>query len=160
MTAAYSFAFRHYDPLVSDDIALLLNRYLEGARALEGAPAYLFDVVLHDGTLIGQIDLRVGDTPALVTYAGQIGYGIDRPYRGHHYAAKACELIRTVALDHGMAELWITCNPDNIASVRTCERIGARFVERVSVPRGTELWRRGDREKLRYRWGLADTDMA
>lgn len=158
MTAAYSYPFRQYDPIVGDDIALLLNRYLEGQRALEGAPAYLFDIVLLDGTLIGQIDLRIGTSHTLVTYAGQIGYGIDRPYRGNHYAVKACELIAPVARDHGMHELWITCNPDNQASVRTCERLGARYIETVKVPRWSELWRRGDREKLRYLWILPEPE--
>lgn len=157
MTAAYSFPFRHYEPIVGDEIALLLNRYLEGDRALEGAPAYLFDIVLLDGTLVGQIDLRMGAGQSLVMYAGQIGYGIDRPYRGRRYAVKACRLIVPVALDHGMTEIWITCNPDNPASVRTCEHLGAQFVERVKVPRWSELWRRGDREKLRYRWPLTNS---
>lgn len=156
MTAAYSYPFRHYEPIVGDEIALLLNRCLEGNRALEGAPAYLFDIVLLDGTLVGQIDLRIGTGHSLITYAGQIGYGVDRPYRGRQYAAKACRLLAQVARDHGMDELWITCNPDNLASIRTCEKIGAYFVERVKVPRWSELWRRGDREKLRYRWPLSD----
>lgn len=154
MTAAQAFPFRHYDPIVGDEVALLLNRYLQGDRALEGVPAYLFDIVLLDGTLVGQIDLRIGQTPALISYAGQVGYGIDAPYRGHGYAAEACRLLVPVALDHDMTALWITCNPDNKASIRTCERLGARLVERVSVPRWSELWRRGDREKLRYYWPL------
>lgn len=152
MTTAHLYPFRHYEPIVGDEIALLLSRCLEGSRALEGAPAYLFDIVLLDGTLVGQIDLRIGVSHSLVTYAGQIGYGIDRPYRGRHYAATACQLLAPVARDHGMDAVWITCNPENIASIRTCERIGAQFVERVKVPRWSELWRRGDREKLRYRW--------
>ena len=154
MTAAHAFPFRHYDPIVGDELALLLNRHLEGDRALEGVPAYLFDIVLHDGTLVGQIDLRIGQSPAPITYAGHVGYGIDAPFRGHGYAAEACRLLVPVALDHDMTALWITCNPDNQASIRTCEHLGARLVERVKVPRWSELWRRGDREKLRYYWPL------
>ena len=154
MTAAHAFPFRQYEPIVGDEIALLLNRYLEGERALERVPAYLFDIVLLDGSLIGQIDLRIGQGHALVTYAGQVGYGIEPPYRGHGYAAEACRLLAPVARDHGMTGLWITCNPDNQASIRTCERLGAHLIETVKVPRWSELWRRGDREKLRYYWPL------
>ena len=29
------------------------------------------------------------------------GYGIDEPYRGHHYAAKACKLLFQQAKKHG-----------------------------------------------------------
>ena len=129
MTAAHAFPFRQYEPIVGDEIALLLNRYLEGERALERVPAYLFDIVLLDGSLIGQIDLRIGQSHALVTYAGQVGYGIEPPYRGHGYATEACRLLAPVARDHGMTGLWITCNPDNQASIRTCERLGAHLIE-------------------------------
>ncbi len=141
-------------PVVGDEIALTLNRLLTEKEALESVPAYLFDIVLHDGTRIGQIDLRLGETPNLKMYAGQIGYGIDRRFHGHGYAAQACLLMRDVAFNLGFSEIWITCNPDNIASIRTCENIGAQFVNRVKVPKDCELWHRGDREKLRYLWLL------
>lgn len=141
-------------PIVGKKIALILNRVLEKKEALEGVPACLFDIVFHNGTKIGQIDLRLGQSDSLIRYGGQVGYGIDRPYRGHHYAADACLLLIPIAKELGFEELWITCNPDNIASVKTCERIGAEFVEEVSVPVGSELWQRGDLKKLRYIWRL------
>jgi tagatose 1,6-diphosphate aldolase len=140
------------EPIVGDEIALVLNRVLNSSEGLDGVPAFLYDIVLHDGTCVGQIDFRLKTTPSLIKYGGQIGYGIDKAYRGHGFAAQACELIKTVAIDKGYRELWITCNPDNIASIHTLERIGAQFVELVQVPIGSELWRRGDREKLRYLW--------
>lgn len=143
-------------PIVGDDIALLYNRTLSASEGLDGVPAYLFDIVFHDGTRIGQIDLRLKNTPFLDQYGGQVGYGIDRPFRGRGFAASACQLLVQVALLEGFRQLWITCNPDNIASIRTCEKIGARFVDQVQVPVGSELWRRGDREKLRFLWDLVD----
>lgn len=154
MTNARSMTFSLNEPIVGDELALVLNRVLNEQEALEGVPAYLFDIVFHDGTRIGQIDLRLSDAEPLVLYGGQVGYGIDRAYRGHSYALEACRLLKTVALASQFDQLWITCNPDNYASIRTCEKLGAVFVERLSVPKGTELWRRGDREKLRYLWLL------
>ena len=142
------------ETVIGDDIALVLNRVLNENEALERIPAYLFDIVFHDGSRIGQIDLRLGETQTLVLYGGQVGYGIDRIHRGHGYAAAACELLREIALDVGFRELWITCNPDNQASVKTCERIGAQFVEQVDVPESCELYGRGDRVKLRFLWKL------
>jgi tagatose 1,6-diphosphate aldolase len=59
-------------------------------------------------------------------------------------------MLLPLARAHGLTTLWITCNPDNIASRRTCERIGARLVEVVDVPEGTPLYRRGERQKCRY----------
>lgn len=145
-----------YEPVIGADIALLYNRTLSSSEGLDGVPAYLFDIVFHDGTRIGQIDLRLKATPFLDRYGGQVGYGIDRPFRGNGYAASACELLAKVAKREGFHQLWITCNPDNVASIRTCEKIGARFIDQVQVPLGSELWRRGDREKLRFLWILED----
>lgn len=154
MTSARAEFLDIQEPIVGKQIALVLNRVLSEREALEQVPAYLFDIVFHDGTRIGQIDLRMGYSDALVMYGGQVGYGIDKPYRGEGYAAQACQLLKSVAQVLGFDVLWITCNPDNIPSVRTCEKIGAVYVERVEVPKGSELWHRGDREKLRYRWDL------
>lgn len=142
------------EPIVGENIALVLNRVIRKKEALEHVPAYLFDIVLHDGTSIGQIDLRVGVSRMLIMYGGQVGYGINKPFRGNGYAAEACVLLISVAKKIGYDELWITCNPENIASIRTCEKIGAKLIERVNVSPESELWQRGDREKLRFLWQL------
>lgn len=145
---------KYSDPVFGDSVGLVYNRMIRAEEALENVPACLFDILLLNGMPIGQIDLRLGHSPMLVQYGGQIGYGIRRGFRGHSYATEACLLLKPIALEVGFSELWITCNPDNIASVRTCEKIGASFVERVDVPRASELWQRGDREKLRFLWQL------
>lgn len=154
MTRTNSSLINISEPIIGKDIALILNRILSEKQALENVPAYLFDIVLLDGTGVGHIDLRIGDSEALIKYSGHIGYGIDRAHRGHGYAAEACKLVKYVAIHLGFEELWITCNPGNTASIRTCEKIGSVFVEQVDIPKTNELWRRGDRQKRRYRWDL------
>ncbi|MGC4032889.1 MAG: GNAT family N-acetyltransferase [Tepidisphaeraceae bacterium] len=71
----------------------------------------------------GTVSLRLGDDDELKRYWGHIGYGVFPPARGQHYAERACRLILPLAKKHGLEELWITTNPDNIASRRTCERL-------------------------------------
>ena len=118
-------------------------------------PVYKFDVLLADTeTIIGSVDRRIGDTDHLALYAGHIGYGIEPEYRGNRYAAKACILIKQAALAHGFKTLWITCNPDNQASRRTCEILVAHFVEIVDLPEYTDMYQKGERQKCRYRWNL------
>lgn len=142
-------------PISDGVLSLVLKRELLGRAAIDRVPAYLFEIQLvKTQAAIGEIDLRIGDTHYLRMYAGQIGYHIDEPFRGQRYAARACLLIRQVALSYSMENLWITCNPENKASRRTCERIGARLVEEVRVPWATELFWRGDRRKCRYLWDL------
>lgn len=50
-----------------------------------------------------------------------------------------------------MSELWITCNPDNRASRRTCELAGAALMEIVDLPSNSDMYLEGDRQKYRYR---------
>ncbi|MDE7296327.1 MAG: GNAT family N-acetyltransferase, partial [Clostridia bacterium] len=70
---------------------------------------------------------------------GNIGYRINEPYRGHHYAGKACLLRFELAKKHNMDYLIITCNPDNFASIKTCEYVGCRFVETVELPQDNDM---------------------
>jgi tagatose 1,6-diphosphate aldolase len=98
--------------------------------------------------------LRIGDTVHIKMYAGHIGYRVHPAYRGHHYAAKACRLLLPLARLHGMKTLWITCNPDNFASRRTCEILGASLIEIVDIPHDHEMYLSGERQKCRYRIDL------
>ena len=96
------------------------------------------------------MSLRVGEQEELRLYYGHVGYAVFAPARGRRLAARAVRLILPLARRHGMHELWITTNPDNAASRRTCERLGASYVETVDVPRGSSLFARGERQKCRY----------
>ena len=71
---------------------------------------------------IGQLSYRDGESRC-VYYFGHIGYHIDPPYRGHHYALRACLLIRNEIRLSGKSSVVITCDPDNSASRKTCERL-------------------------------------
>jgi tagatose 1,6-diphosphate aldolase len=59
-------------------------------------------------------------------------------------------MLFPLARAHGIRILWITCNPDNWASRRTCERLGCHLADIVPVPSDHPLYLRGDREKCRY----------
>jgi len=118
-------------------------------------PAYEFAMTVHgvEGS-VGRIGLRLGATEFLVKYAGQIGYDVDVPHRGHRYAARSCKLLLPLARAHRFAELWITCNPENVASRRTCELLGAELVETVDLPVDCSMYAEGERRKCRYRRAL------
>ena len=104
--------------------------------------------------MAGNVTLRVGHTADLKLYFGHIGYGVYPPARGHHYAARACRLLFDLARAHGLNPLWITTDPKNIASRRTCELLGATLVDIVHIPRHHILYDRGQRQKCRYRIDL------
>jgi predicted acetyltransferase len=107
-----------------------------------------------DLSIAGGIGLRVGRKYDLEMYTGHIGYHVYPAARGHHFAERACRLLFPLAERHGLDPLWITCNPDNYASRRTCERLGGQLVEIVPVPVEHSLFQRGEKEKCRYRIDL------
>lgn len=104
--------------------------------------------------IAGSIGLRLGRTPSIEMYFGHLGYHVLPPARGHHFAQRACRLLFPLARAHGYFTLWITCNPDNLASRRTCEHLGATLVDTVAVPHDNPLYQQGDRQKCRYRIDL------
>jgi len=119
------------------------------------SPAYHFWMRWRDRDnlsirIAGGLSLRIGETPELELYSGHIGYHVYPPARGRHFAERACRLLLSLARRHGLRQLWITCNPDNIASVRTCQRLGARLVETIPIPASHPFYARGEREKCRF----------
>lgn len=136
-------------------------RYTGGAKV----PQYHFWMRLRDAhwrqpgsppiRIVGGVGLRISSTPSIERYYGHIGYHVYPAARGHRYAERACRLLLPLARHHGFKRIWLTCNPDNIASRRTLERLGARYVEDVPVPEDDPLYERGEIIKSRYRLELS-----
>lgn len=114
-------------------------------------PAYHYRVIEAGGSDAGHINFRLGDSPRVLLFAGHIGFEIHPPFRGHGYAFQACQAIAPlVRLVYNAAT--ITCDPDNHASRRTIERLGARFLNEIAVPPNDPQYLRGSRRKRRYEW--------
>lgn len=106
---------------------------------------------------IGRVEARLGEGLCCY-YFGHVGYHIDPPWRGHHYAARACALIAPVFIRAGKRSAVITCDPDNLPSRRTCEKLGCELERTVDVPK--RVWERWEisRRKCRYIWRPEETD--
>jgi len=113
-------------------------------------PAYHFEMRVGAGT-VGTIRFRIGDDDDLRLYAGHLGYGVEPAARGQHYAARSIQLLVPLIARHGFSEIWITCDPANAASRRTCELAGAELVEIIDLPADNDQYRDGERQKCRYR---------
>lgn len=149
--------FEFHDPgsLIDDDLELVLVDRYPGDLTRNRVPVYKFKMTpAGRKEAMGQISLRIGYTHHIIMYAGHIGYGVRPEYRGHRYAARACRLLFPLARSHGLDPLWITCNPDNIASRITCQLAGAELVEIVDLPEDSAMYRRGERQKCRFRIDL------
>jgi predicted acetyltransferase len=155
MTSGQGFCFLDPGRLVDDDLELILVARIPADPIRGWVPCYHFEM-RRTGTNIhlGDIHLRVGHTESLDLYGGQIGYGVDVEHRGHHYAARCCRLLFPLAKAHGLSPLWITCNPENLASRRTCELAGGVLVEIVDTAPDSDAYLRGEYRKCRYRFDL------
>jgi tagatose 1,6-diphosphate aldolase len=124
-------------------------------NAVHHVPCWSFRMVhAESGEEMGTIRLRVGDSRHVVMYAGHVGYTVDERHRGHGYAERALRLLLPMARKLGLDPLWVTCDPENVASRRTLERIGARLEEEVEVPPDCVIFRSGHPRKCRYRIDL------
>lgn len=139
-----------YEELRDRDLRLELD-YV-AVHPVHKVPTYHFRMI-HAATAeeLGTLRLRVGSTPHILLYAGHIGYAVHPPHRGHRYAARSLLLAAPLARSLGLDPVWITCDPENVASRRTLELAGARFVEIVDVPADCVIHQSGHPRKCRYR---------
>lgn len=120
------------------------------------SPFYRFNMInSYTKEKMGSISLRIGYTPNDVNYRGNIGFSVEENYRGKNYAARSCRLILPVIKFHKFKHVWLTCDDDNYASIKTMEKIGAVFIETVKIPDDYPyLWYYPEhsRTKRRYKW--------
>ena len=132
-------------------VRLKFVRIIPGDPSRGFVPAYHFRILLADDSDVGHINFRVGDTEHVLVCAGHIGFEIHEQFRGNGYALEACRAMAPfIRLISG--EVTITCDPDNVASLRTIERLGAGFSDEVPVPMHDPHYQRGSRIKRRYKW--------
>lgn len=146
--------FLNTDFLESDEIKLVLERTAEADPVRNWVPAYYFLICDRQGNVMGKCDLRIGYSEGLY-YGGHIGYSIDEGFRGRHYAAKACMLLFELAKKHGMDHLFITCDPDNLPSRKTCEYLKGELIGIAELPEDNDMrLNDGDTEKCIFRFSL------
>lgn len=148
--------FRFLDPgeLIDGELSLRLLHQHPGNPAKGWVPSYDFEMRrVGVGGAVGHINFRAITSNTVALYSGNFGYSVEPAHRGRHFAERAVRLLLPLAKAHGHESIWITCNPDNLPSRRTCERLGSRLVEIVSLPADNEMYLRGERQKCRYLLG-------
>jgi tagatose 1,6-diphosphate aldolase len=132
-------------------VRLQFARIVPG-NALRGfVPYYHFRIIVADGTDVGHINFRVGETEHVRLCAGHVGYEITGTFRGQNLALQACRALAPFVRSF-YKSVTLTSDPDNSASIRTIEQLGARFMDEVAVPSHDPQYQRGSRSKKRYQW--------
>ncbi len=143
--------------LKSEEIFLQLTETRNAEPERKWLPAYHFNICLLDGTEIGHCNLRFGHNEKSYI-CGNIGYDINKQYRGHRYAFKASRLLFRLAKKHDMDYLIISCAPENAASSRTCEILGGKLLEVIDVPKDHDMYAEGYRKVKIFKFNLKDYD--
>ena len=141
--------------LHDSEIRLVLIDTKEAIPEKHYVPAYSFDIALLDGTVVGNCSFKIWQNE-VTWFCGNIGYEILEPFRGHHYALKACRLLYRLAIMHEMDYVIITCNVNNVASERTIQLAGGMFISEEDVPEYTEQYKKGSKRVKIYKVLLHD----
>ena len=146
---------QHFElmPLCDDELVLQFLRFED--HPVHKVPTCYFRMIhAETGEELGGINLRCSSIPHIERYAGHIGFSVHEQHRGHRYAARSVLLLLLVAKQLKFESIWITCDPENIASRLSLELAGAKLIEVVDVPADCVINRSGHPRKRRYRIDL------
>jgi predicted acetyltransferase len=118
-----------------DKVSLRLVSVEKNVPQLGSVLSLNYEIVdLKTKKAAGRIGLRIGDSEALF-YLGHVGYSVKPEFRGNGYAYRACRRCLPLFQKQGMGSVCITTDEGNVASIRTCEKLGCRYESTVEVPR-------------------------
>ncbi len=90
-----------------------------------------------DDALVGIIDLRHHiNHPILSVWGGHIGYSVHPGERRKGYAKSMLGEVLEIARTRDLNKVLVTCDADNIASLRTIKSQGGVFENNVSTDHG------------------------
>lgn len=152
----FNLFFNNKDLITKGDVVDLKYRYeVNEKEAYDGIPTVYYSIYLHDTYIkVGEIDLRLKMNDYMYYY-GHIGYSILKKYRGHNYSYYACLVAFNICKEkYNMNDIYLTCNPDNIASYKILKKLNGEFIEERDIPEDHELYRLGDRRKYIFRYKI------
>ena len=125
----------------AEDVPAVVQKWID-RWALNDAGAFVVEL-REDGRFVGRAGVLVWDsrtwTHTSFAEAGEhaqpeIGWALARPHWGHGYATEAARAVRDWAREErGLERLISLIAPDNVASQRVAERLGARPAETVRL---------------------------
>jgi predicted acetyltransferase len=95
-----------------------------------------------DGKIVGRLAIRHRLNDFLLKIGGHIGYGVVPQFRRCGFAKNMLRLSLPIAYDLGIKRVLLTCDDDNIGSIKTIEANGGVLENVVPVGEGKSLKRR------------------
>jgi len=98
-----------------------------GVNLPEGWVPSTFLVADVDGQIVGRVSIRHELNDFLRRESGHIGYGVLPAYRRRGYATEILRQALIIARSIGIDRVLITCDDDNIGSIRVIESCGGKL---------------------------------
>ncbi len=125
-----------------DILRARFDEYLEVLRQAETeplaglVPASHFWLIAPGRGYVGDVDLRHRLNESLKRFGGHIGYKIRPSCRRRGYGTLICQLGIKKARQRGIGDILITCDDDNIGSVKIIEANGGHLQDKIDNNRG------------------------
>lgn len=91
---------------------------------------------------MGRLAIRHSLNDFLLKIGGHIGYGVVPQFRRMGYAKKMLELALPIAKELGVTKVLLTCDDNNLGSIKTIEANGGQLENTVASGDGKPLKRR------------------
>jgi predicted acetyltransferase len=80
-----------------------------------------------DGKIVGRVSIRHDLSEFLRNYGGHVGYGVLPNFQRRGYATEILRQALVIARSIDIVRVLVTCDDDNIGSIRTIEKHGGVF---------------------------------
>jgi predicted acetyltransferase len=90
--------------------------------------------LLRDENFIGEVAIRHRLTPELQQIGGHIGYNVRQSERRYGYGTQLLQIGLNEARRLCLEKVLITCNDDNIGSIKIIEAAGAQLEQTIAIP--------------------------
>ena len=117
-----------------DDFIEFLNRVnntATGENLAVGRVQADFLVAEVEGEIVGRSSIRHSLNDWLFTYGGHIGYAVRPQFRRLGYASEILRQSLEVTRELAIHKVLMTCNDDNIGSIRVIEKHGGVLENKV-----------------------------
>ncbi len=108
-----------------------VSKFSEGRDLPQGMVKDSFLIAEVAGEVVGRISIRHTLNDFLLNYGGHIGYMVRPAFRRNGYASEMLRQSLLIARDIGIERVLITCNDDNLGSIRVIEKHGGVIENKV-----------------------------
>jgi predicted acetyltransferase len=113
--------------LAWDEYLRILADHRAGRNLPERYVPSTFLVADVDGQVVGRVSIRHELNDFLREEGGHIGYGVLPAYRRRGYATEILRQALVIARSLGIDRVLVTCDDDNVGSIRAIEANGGKL---------------------------------